>query len=114
MGCRNTPARRQGICCILVDPSQDRWEPDRKTQNGPPEMRTIELEREPVAKIRKEVALRYHAEGRPGKIEVVPPQPCATQRDLSLAYTPGVATAPFLLVLALLLGRRLLQHAATP
>jgi malate dehydrogenase (oxaloacetate-decarboxylating)(NADP+) len=44
-----------------------------------------------VAKIRKEEALRYHAEGRPGKIQVVPTKPCATQRDLSLAYTPGVA-----------------------
>ena len=54
-------------------------------------MRTIELERESVAKIRKEVALRYHSEGRPGKIEVVATKPCATQRDLSLAYTPGVA-----------------------
>src|SRR5208282_5209090 len=36
-------------------------------------------------------ALRYHSEGRPGKIEVVPTKPCLTQRDLSLAYTPGVA-----------------------
>ncbi len=44
-----------------------------------------------MAKIRKEVALRYHSEGRPGKIEVIPTKPCATQRDLSLAYTPGVA-----------------------
>jgi len=51
----------------------------------------IELEREPVAKIRKETALRYHSEGRPGKIEVIPTKPCVTQRDLSLAYTPGVA-----------------------
>jgi malate dehydrogenase (oxaloacetate-decarboxylating)(NADP+) len=37
-------------------------------------------------------ALEYHSEGRPGKIEVVPTKPTATQRDLSLAYTPGVAT----------------------
>lgn len=44
-----------------------------------------------MAKIRKEMALRYHSEGRPGKIEVIPTKPCATQRDLSLAYTPGVA-----------------------
>jgi malate dehydrogenase (oxaloacetate-decarboxylating)(NADP+) len=44
-----------------------------------------------VAKIRKEVALQYHSEGRPGKVEVIPTKPCATQRDLSLAYTPGVA-----------------------
>ncbi|HNQ22370.1 MAG TPA: NADP-dependent malic enzyme [Phycisphaerae bacterium] len=33
----------------------------------------------------------YHAQPRPGKIEVVPTKPCITQRDLSLAYTPGVA-----------------------
>ena len=36
-------------------------------------------------------ALRYHSTPRPGKIEVVPSKPCLTQRDLSLAYTPGVA-----------------------
>ena len=36
-------------------------------------------------------ALQYHVEGRPGKVEVVPTKPCSTQRDLSLAYTPGVA-----------------------
>jgi malate dehydrogenase (oxaloacetate-decarboxylating)(NADP+) len=41
--------------------------------------------------IRREDALAYHAEGRPGKIEVVCTKPCADQRDLSLAYTPGVA-----------------------
>ncbi|MBI4531988.1 MAG: NADP-dependent malic enzyme [Candidatus Latescibacteria bacterium] len=41
--------------------------------------------------IRQEDALEYHASGRPGKIEVVCTKPCATQRDLSLAYTPGVA-----------------------
>ncbi|MDD4052584.1 MAG: NADP-dependent malic enzyme [candidate division Zixibacteria bacterium] len=40
----------------------------------------------------KEEALEYHSKGRPGKIEVVSTKPCATQRDLSLAYTPGVAT----------------------
>ncbi len=37
--------------------------------------------------------LAYHAEGRPGKIEVTATKPLATQRDLSLAYTPGVAEA---------------------
>ena len=36
-------------------------------------------------------ALDYHVQGRPGKIEVVPTKSVATQRDLSLAYTPGVA-----------------------
>jgi malate dehydrogenase (oxaloacetate-decarboxylating)(NADP+) len=41
--------------------------------------------------IRKEEALRYHSSGRKGKVEVVATKPCFTQRDLSLAYTPGVA-----------------------
>jgi malate dehydrogenase (oxaloacetate-decarboxylating)(NADP+) len=36
-------------------------------------------------------ALQFHQEGRPGKLEVVPTKPMATQRDLSLAYSPGVA-----------------------
>jgi malate dehydrogenase (oxaloacetate-decarboxylating)(NADP+) len=46
-----------------------------------------------VRKIRTGEALLYHSEGRPGKIEVVPTKPTRTQRDLSLAYTPGVAEA---------------------
>ncbi|WP_419801795.1 NADP-dependent malic enzyme [Mucilaginibacter sp.] len=40
---------------------------------------------------RKQDALDYHSSGRPGKIEVVPTKPTQTQRDLSLAYSPGVA-----------------------
>ena len=40
---------------------------------------------------RKKDALNYHAMGRPGKIAVVPTKPHSTQRDLSLAYSPGVA-----------------------
>ena len=43
------------------------------------------------AKSRKEEALLYHSEGRPGKIEVIPTKPYSTQKDLSLAYSPGVA-----------------------
>lgn len=39
----------------------------------------------------KEEALHYHAKGRPGKIEVIPSKETATQRDLTLAYSPGVA-----------------------
>ncbi|MBN2091852.1 NADP-dependent malic enzyme, partial [candidate division KSB1 bacterium] len=39
----------------------------------------------------KEDALEYHRRGRKGKIEVIASKPCTTQRDLSLAYTPGVA-----------------------
>ena len=41
--------------------------------------------------IRKQDALDYHSQGRRGKIEVIATKPCQTQRDLSLAYTPGVA-----------------------
>jgi len=41
--------------------------------------------------IKKQEALDYHESGRPGKIEVISSKPFATQRDLSLAYTPGVA-----------------------
>jgi malate dehydrogenase (oxaloacetate-decarboxylating)(NADP+) len=41
--------------------------------------------------IRKQEALDYHSHGRRGKIEVISSKPCQTQRDLSLAYTPGVA-----------------------
>lgn len=44
-----------------------------------------------MKKIRKQDALDYHAQGRPGKIEVVPTKATSTQRDLTLAYSPGVA-----------------------
>lgn len=44
-----------------------------------------------MAKIRKQEALDYHANGRPGKISVVPTKPYSTAKDLSLAYSPGVA-----------------------
>jgi malate dehydrogenase (oxaloacetate-decarboxylating)(NADP+) len=44
-----------------------------------------------MSKFRKQEALDYHEKGRPGKIEVVPTKPYRTQRDLSLAYSPGVA-----------------------
>ena len=45
-----------------------------------------------MAKVRKKDALEYHTlGGRPGKIEVVPTKPLTSQRDLSLAYSPGVA-----------------------
>jgi malate dehydrogenase (oxaloacetate-decarboxylating)(NADP+) len=39
----------------------------------------------------KKEALKYHSKGRSGKIEVIASKPCFTSRDLSLAYTPGVA-----------------------
>ena len=43
--------------------------------------------------VTKQDVFEYHSKGRPGKIEVVPSKPLRTQRDLSLAYTPGVAEA---------------------
>jgi malate dehydrogenase (oxaloacetate-decarboxylating)(NADP+) len=42
-------------------------------------------------KLNKQEALDYHSSPRKGKIEVIPTKPCLTSRDLSLAYTPGVA-----------------------
>ncbi|HZX65141.1 MAG TPA: malic enzyme-like NAD(P)-binding protein, partial [Myxococcales bacterium] len=42
-------------------------------------------------KIRREDALDYHSSGRKGKVEVIPTKPCGTARELSLAYSPGVA-----------------------
>ena len=44
-----------------------------------------------MGKIKKQDALDYHSSGKPGKIEVIPTKPYASQRDLSLAYSPGVA-----------------------
>ena len=49
----------------------------------------VKKEKEKV-KVNQE-ALDYHSQGRPGKIEVVPSKPYSSQRDLSLAYSPGVA-----------------------
>src|SRR5271157_679853 len=46
---------------------------------------------EEIMSVSKQQALDYHNGERPGKIEVIPTKPCRTQRDLSLAYTPGVA-----------------------
>ncbi len=44
-----------------------------------------------MSTITKQAALEYHNEGKPGKIEIVPTKPYATQHDLALAYSPGVA-----------------------
>ncbi|MCD4709747.1 MAG: NADP-dependent malic enzyme, partial [Bacteroidales bacterium] len=44
-----------------------------------------------MSKITREDALNYHSNGRPGKIEVIPTKPHSSQRDLALAYSPGVA-----------------------
>lgn len=44
-----------------------------------------------MSKVTKEMALDYHEEGKPGKIEIVPTKPYSSQHDLALAYSPGVA-----------------------
>ncbi len=44
-----------------------------------------------MSKVTRDAALKYHASGKPGKIEVIPTKPHSTQTDLSLAYSPGVA-----------------------
>ncbi|MBC8051033.1 MAG: NADP-dependent malic enzyme, partial [Chitinophagales bacterium] len=49
------------------------------------------MTRSAAAQFTRQEALQFHAMGRPGKLEIVPTKPMATQRDLSLAYSPGVA-----------------------
>ena len=44
-----------------------------------------------MKQIRKKEALDYHEQGRPGKLEIIPTKPHSSQRDLALAYSPGVA-----------------------
>ncbi len=46
-----------------------------------------------MALFTKDEALHYHSHGRPGKVQVVPIKPCNNQKDLSMAYSPGVAEA---------------------
>ena len=43
------------------------------------------------ARFTEQEALLFHSQGKPGKLEIAPTKPLATQRDLSLAYSPGVA-----------------------
>ena len=51
----------------------------------------MEKKERPVTSVTDKEALEFHAMGRPGKLEINPTKPMATQRDLSLAYSPGVA-----------------------
>ena len=45
----------------------------------------------PAARFTEREALQFHSQGKPGKLEITPTKPLTTQRDLSLAYSPGVA-----------------------
>ena len=69
-----SPARCNAICELHVDAPPTKWNFQEK-----------------IMAFTKQQALDYHSLPRPGKIEVTPTKPCRTQRDLSLAYTPGVA-----------------------
>ena len=44
-----------------------------------------------MEKFTEKEALDYHSQGKPGKIEIIASKPMSTQRDLALAYSPGVA-----------------------
>ncbi len=54
-------------------------------------MADTEQKQRPATSVTDNEALEFHAMGRPGKLEINPTKPMATQRDLSLAYSPGVA-----------------------
>src|SRR5918996_2112096 len=71
-----------------------RFERPKMTEDSP--NGTIEDRTDQLA-VTDEEALELHRSGRPGKIEITPTKPLTTQRDLSLAYSPGVA-APCLAI----------------
>ena len=62
-----------------------------KTVSEMPPSEPREAAVSPQRKFTRQEALQFHSEGKPGKLEIVPTKPMATQRDLSLAYSPGVA-----------------------
>jgi malate dehydrogenase (oxaloacetate-decarboxylating)(NADP+) len=62
-----------------------------KTISETPPVAPREAASTPQRKFTRQEALQFHSEGKPGKLEIVPTKPMATQRDLSLAYSPGVA-----------------------
>jgi len=63
--------------------------PSKPTKDAAPKKPGVT--RSAAAQFTRQEALQFHAQGRPGKLEIVPTKPMATQRDLSLAYSPGVA-----------------------
>ncbi len=56
-------------------------------------MTTAKSSKAAQARFTDQEALQFHAQGKPGKLEITPTKPLTTQRDLSLAYSPGVAGA---------------------
>ena len=74
---------------ILGFPFQAR--PVKLNKNEKVNKRGDEATMDGTAKISDQEALDFHSDGKPGKIEIAPTKNLATQRDLSLAYSPGVA-----------------------
>lgn len=79
--------------CSALTPNEQNVQVSDTTGDATKEGRWLHkyLTMEKSKGLRKEQALEYHAKGRPGKIEVIPTKEAKTQRDLSLAYSPGVA-----------------------
>jgi hypothetical protein len=87
--------------------TQGRPQRDGDTCQG----RTSQIARFP--QVTDQEALDFHARGRPGKLEINPTKPMATQRDLSLAYSPGVAVPVKAIAEDPLARLRLHRQAAT-
>jgi malate dehydrogenase (oxaloacetate-decarboxylating)(NADP+) len=96
---RQLPARLRLLCqratrrrAATERAQQQRDQQARGRRNPGDKPQSISFQtRRQVMSITKQEALNYHALPQPGKIEITPTKPCRTQRDLSLAYTPGVA-----------------------
>ncbi len=74
-----------------MSPSKPASRARLKTVSATPLSAPREAVISPERKFTRQEALQFHSEGKPGKLEIVPTKPMATQRDLSLAYSPGVA-----------------------
>ena len=74
-----------------MSPSKPAARTRLKTVSETPPSQPREAAVTPQRKFTRQEALQFHSEGKPGKLEIVPTKPMATQRDLSLAYSPGVA-----------------------
>jgi malate dehydrogenase (oxaloacetate-decarboxylating)(NADP+) len=74
-----------------MSPSKSASRARLKTISATPPVEPREAAVSPPRKFTRQEALQFHSEGKPGKLEIVPTKPMATQRDLSLAYSPGVA-----------------------
>src|ERR1700676_4103809 len=75
----------------IVRPTLIRRRPIETSPPGIPHMNDTSRPAKAGPSFTDKEALVFHSQGRPGKLEITPTKPMATQRDLSLAYSPGVA-----------------------